>query len=78
MLVAGVPASEKTELSGSATSWTGYAAAEYQKLRTRYLAGARFETWRTFLFPDSKKGSQCQRCLSAVSREPRPQARSLR
>jgi carbonic anhydrase/acetyltransferase-like protein (isoleucine patch superfamily) len=43
MLVAGVPASEKKQLSGSAKSWTGYAAAEYQKLRTRYLAGAQFE-----------------------------------
>jgi carbonic anhydrase/acetyltransferase-like protein (isoleucine patch superfamily) len=43
MLAAGAPASERKELSGSAKSWPGYAAAEYQKLRTRYLAGAQFE-----------------------------------
>jgi carbonic anhydrase/acetyltransferase-like protein (isoleucine patch superfamily) len=43
MLAAGVPASEKKELSGSAKGWTDHAAAEYQRLRARYLAGARFE-----------------------------------
>jgi carbonic anhydrase/acetyltransferase-like protein (isoleucine patch superfamily) len=44
MLAAGVPASEKKELSGSAKGWTEHAAAEYQRLRARYLSGARFET----------------------------------
>jgi carbonic anhydrase/acetyltransferase-like protein (isoleucine patch superfamily) len=44
MLAAGVPASEKKELSGSAKGWTEHAAAEYQHLRARYLSGARFET----------------------------------
>jgi carbonic anhydrase/acetyltransferase-like protein (isoleucine patch superfamily) len=42
-LAAGVPAREKKELSGSAKGWTDHAAAEYQQLRARYLAGARFE-----------------------------------
>jgi carbonic anhydrase/acetyltransferase-like protein (isoleucine patch superfamily) len=37
VLVAGVPASEKKELSGSALAWTENAADEYQKLRERYL-----------------------------------------
>jgi carbonic anhydrase/acetyltransferase-like protein (isoleucine patch superfamily) len=44
MLGAGVPAREKKELSGPAKGWTQHAAAEYQQLRARYLAGARFET----------------------------------
>lgn len=37
MLAAGVPATEKKELSGSAKSWTEYGAAHYQELRRRYL-----------------------------------------
>jgi carbonic anhydrase/acetyltransferase-like protein (isoleucine patch superfamily) len=40
MLAAGVPAIEKKELSGSAQAWTETAAAEYQRYRERYLAGA--------------------------------------
>jgi carbonic anhydrase/acetyltransferase-like protein (isoleucine patch superfamily) len=44
MLGAGVPASEKKELSGSAKGWTEHAAAEYQQLRRRYLTGARVES----------------------------------
>jgi carbonic anhydrase/acetyltransferase-like protein (isoleucine patch superfamily) len=43
-LGAGVPASEKKQLSGSAASWTEHAAGEYQQLRRRYLAGARVES----------------------------------
>lgn len=38
MLGAGVPAREKKELSGSAKSWTEFAAADYQELRVRYLS----------------------------------------
>jgi carbonic anhydrase/acetyltransferase-like protein (isoleucine patch superfamily) len=40
MLAAGVPAVEKKALSGSAQAWTETAAAEYQRYRERYLAGA--------------------------------------
>jgi carbonic anhydrase/acetyltransferase-like protein (isoleucine patch superfamily) len=41
MLAAGVPAVEKKALSGSAKGWADTAAAEYQRYRARYLAGAR-------------------------------------
>lgn len=41
VLAAGVPATEKKELSGSAERWTENAANEYQELRERYLTGAR-------------------------------------
>ncbi|HEX6457452.1 MAG TPA: gamma carbonic anhydrase family protein [Thermoleophilaceae bacterium] len=37
MLAAGVPAREKKELTGSAKSWTEFAAADYQQLRVRYI-----------------------------------------
>lgn len=37
VLAAGVPASVKKELSGSALAWTGRAAAHYQELREQYL-----------------------------------------
>jgi carbonic anhydrase/acetyltransferase-like protein (isoleucine patch superfamily) len=37
VLVAGVPAREKKELSGSALAWTENAAGHYQELRERYL-----------------------------------------
>jgi carbonic anhydrase/acetyltransferase-like protein (isoleucine patch superfamily) len=38
VLVAGVPAQVKKELSGAALSWIGRASADYQQLKTRYLA----------------------------------------
>ena len=41
VLAAGVPARVKKELSGSARSWTGRAAGEYQEFRVRYLTTAR-------------------------------------
>jgi carbonic anhydrase/acetyltransferase-like protein (isoleucine patch superfamily) len=41
VLAAGVPAHVKKELSGSALSWTGRAAAHYQGLREQYLGNAR-------------------------------------
>jgi carbonic anhydrase/acetyltransferase-like protein (isoleucine patch superfamily) len=41
VLAAGVPASVKKELSGSALAWTGRAAAHYQELREQYMRGAR-------------------------------------
>jgi carbonic anhydrase/acetyltransferase-like protein (isoleucine patch superfamily) len=37
VLAAGVPATVKKELSGSALAWTGRAAAHYQELREQYL-----------------------------------------
>ena len=37
VLAAGVPATEKKELSGSALAWTENASDEYQELRERYL-----------------------------------------
>jgi carbonic anhydrase/acetyltransferase-like protein (isoleucine patch superfamily) len=37
MLAAGVPATEKKPLSGSARAWSETAAADYQKYRRRYL-----------------------------------------
>jgi carbonic anhydrase/acetyltransferase-like protein (isoleucine patch superfamily) len=40
MLAAGIPATEKKELSGSAQRWTETAAAEYQTYRHRYLTTA--------------------------------------
>ena len=41
VLAAGVPASEKKELSGPALAWTRRAADEYQEFRERYLTSAR-------------------------------------
>jgi carbonic anhydrase/acetyltransferase-like protein (isoleucine patch superfamily) len=41
VLVAGVPAREKKQLSGSALDWTRYAADEYQKYRNHYLTASR-------------------------------------
>jgi carbonic anhydrase/acetyltransferase-like protein (isoleucine patch superfamily) len=41
MLVAGVPAREKKELSGSALEWTETAAEHYQGYRRRYLKSSR-------------------------------------
>ena len=41
MLVAGVPAREKKELSGSALEWTETAAEHYQGYRHRYLESSR-------------------------------------
>lgn len=38
VLVAGVPAKIKKELSGSALAWTGKAAREYQQIQARYRA----------------------------------------
>jgi carbonic anhydrase/acetyltransferase-like protein (isoleucine patch superfamily) len=51
MLGAGVPAREKKELTGSAKSWTEFAAADYQQLRERYIhnleeASATDADWR--------------------------------
>ena len=51
MLAAGVPASDKKELSGSARGWTEHAAAKYQRLRERYIdnleeASATDADWR--------------------------------
>lgn len=48
VLAAGVPATVKKELSGSALAWTGRAAAHYQELREEYLRTAfpREETQR--------------------------------
>jgi carbonic anhydrase/acetyltransferase-like protein (isoleucine patch superfamily) len=40
VLAAGVPAKVKKELSGSAESWTGRAAAHYQEFREQYLRNA--------------------------------------
>ncbi|HYB25038.1 MAG TPA: gamma carbonic anhydrase family protein [Solirubrobacteraceae bacterium] len=44
VLAAGVPASVKKELSGSALDWTGRAAAHYQELREHYLRTSRVRT----------------------------------
>jgi carbonic anhydrase/acetyltransferase-like protein (isoleucine patch superfamily) len=41
MLAAGVPASEKKPLSGSALRWTETASGRYQELRRRYLTTSR-------------------------------------
>jgi len=41
VLAAGVPATVKKELSGSALAWTGRAAAHYQELREQYLSSLR-------------------------------------
>ncbi len=51
MLGVGVPAREKKELTGSAKSWTEFAAADYQQLRERYIhnleeASATDADWR--------------------------------
>jgi carbonic anhydrase/acetyltransferase-like protein (isoleucine patch superfamily) len=40
MLAAGVPATEKKPLSGSARAWSETAAAEYQRYRHRYLTSS--------------------------------------
>ncbi len=40
VLVAGVPVTEKKELSGSAARWPEMATEDYQMLRVRYLRGA--------------------------------------
>jgi len=44
MLVAGVPASEKKELSGSAQRWAEIASDDYQQLRSRYLNASVVQT----------------------------------
>ncbi len=41
VLVAGVPAREKKELSGSALAWTNGAAEEYQQFRQRHMKTSR-------------------------------------
>jgi carbonic anhydrase/acetyltransferase-like protein (isoleucine patch superfamily) len=41
VLAAGVPASRKKELEGAALSWTQSAAAEYHRLRDRYLSNVK-------------------------------------
>jgi len=41
MLAAGVPASEKKQLSGSALQWTDTAVDRYQQLRKQYLTTSR-------------------------------------
>ncbi len=41
VLSAGVPASEKKRLSGSALAWTRTAAGEYQQYSKRYMANSR-------------------------------------
>jgi len=41
MLAAGVPASEKKQLSGSALQWTDTAVDRYQQLRNQYLTTSR-------------------------------------
>lgn len=41
VLAAGVPASEKKRLSGSALSWTQTAADEYQEFSKRYMTASR-------------------------------------
>jgi carbonic anhydrase/acetyltransferase-like protein (isoleucine patch superfamily) len=51
VLAAGVPAVEKKQLSGSAKGWTEHAAAEYQELRRRYLAGARAASFENVSLP---------------------------
>jgi carbonic anhydrase/acetyltransferase-like protein (isoleucine patch superfamily) len=38
MLAAGVPVTERKELSGSAARWSDMAVEDYQQLRRRYLA----------------------------------------
>jgi carbonic anhydrase/acetyltransferase-like protein (isoleucine patch superfamily) len=40
VLAAGVPATEKKELSGAAARWTTTAADEYQEFRRRYMSSA--------------------------------------
>lgn len=44
MLVAGVPASERKELSGSAQRWAEIASDDYQQLRSRYLNASVVQT----------------------------------
>jgi carbonic anhydrase/acetyltransferase-like protein (isoleucine patch superfamily) len=43
VLVAGVPAQHKKQLSGSALAWTSHAADEYQQYRMRYLTASRVD-----------------------------------
>ncbi|MFZ0381000.1 MAG: gamma carbonic anhydrase family protein [Solirubrobacteraceae bacterium] len=44
VLAAGIPASVKKELSGSALAWTTEAAGHYQEFRERYLRTSRVRT----------------------------------
>jgi carbonic anhydrase/acetyltransferase-like protein (isoleucine patch superfamily) len=46
VLVAGVPAEVKKELSGTALSWIGRASADYQRLQARYRAQGVGKEWR--------------------------------